>query len=159
MPKVYIQKKHHKQETNFSCVPACLKMMLDFFGINLPESNLILTLKTKPYGTHIINILNINNEKYEIYSAIEFWSLDELLAYLKKNRTPCIVPVWTDFLDYWDSECLHSVVVHGYDEKNILINDPFFEKKEFVVPIDDFINAWQINDGLAIIFKKHKMEI
>ena len=28
--------------------------------------------------------------------------------------------------------------------------------KEYAVSIDDFVNAWQINDGLAITFKKNK---
>jgi len=29
-----------------------------------------------------------------------------------------------------------------------------FELKEFYVLFEDFINAWQVNDGLAATFKK-----
>ena len=90
MPIVYIEKPHHKQETNFSCVPACLKMILDFFGTTFSESDLRLTLKTKPFGTHLINILNINDKDFKIRSTIEFWSLVELLSHLEKNHSPCM---------------------------------------------------------------------
>jgi len=154
MPNVYIKKPHHKQEQTSSCIPACVKIMLEFFGIKLSESELRLKLKTKPSGTHIINIFTLNDEPYGIYSTIEFWSLTQLKAYLEKSKLPCIVMLWTEYLNHWDSECLHSVVVHGFDDSHIIINDPNFTQKEFYVPFEDFLNAWQINDGLVILFNR-----
>lgn len=154
MPRIYINKPHHKQEKDSSCIPACVRIMLEFFGIKMSESELRLKLKTKHFGTHVINIFSINDEPYGIYSAIEFWSLNQLKAYLETYKTPCIVTLWTEYLDHWDSECLHSVVVHGFDDKHIIINDPNFEQKEFYVPFEHFLNSWQINDGLVILFKR-----
>ncbi|MBN1352471.1 C39 family peptidase [candidate division KSB1 bacterium] len=94
MPNIFINKPHYKQETDISCIPACLKMLLEFFNIKVSEAELRTKLKTKPSGTHIINILSLS-EIYSIYAKIEFWSLEELKTYLNDNKIPCIVLVWT----------------------------------------------------------------
>ena len=79
MPNVYIKKPHYKQELDSSCIPACLRMVLEFFG------------------THIINVLKINDEHCEIKAAIEFWSLNQLKDHLAKYKAPCIVTVGKNF--------------------------------------------------------------
>jgi ABC-type bacteriocin/lantibiotic exporter with double-glycine peptidase domain len=84
MPNVYIKKPHYKQERDFSCIPACLKMVLEFFNKTVAESELRTKLKTKPFGTHIINVLSIN-QIYGIQTKIEFWSLEELKAHLAEK--------------------------------------------------------------------------
>lgn len=134
-------------------MPACLKMILEFFNQPAAESDLRKQLKTKPFGTHIINVFSLK-EIYGIQAKIEFWSLEELKIYLHTTRTPCIALVWTEYLAHWKQNCLHSVIVIGYDNEYMIINDPNFDKNEFLIPFDDFINAWQINDGLVVSFKK-----
>ena len=134
-------------------------MVLEFFGINVAESELRAKLKTKPFGTHVINVLLLNTEHYGIEAALEFLSLKQLTDHLEKQKAPCIATVWTGFLEHWSSECSHAVVVHGFDNEHIIINDPNFDEQEFYIPFDNFLNAWQINDGLAIIFRKRKNKI
>ena len=51
---------------------------------------------------------------------------------------------------------LFTLIVHRFDDENIIINDPYFSEKEFHIPFESFLNAWQINDGLVIIFKSLK---
>jgi ABC-type bacteriocin/lantibiotic exporter with double-glycine peptidase domain len=153
MPNVYIKKPHYKQEKDFSCIPACLKMILEFFNKPVAESDLRKQLKTKPFGTHIINVVSLK-EFYGIEAKIEFWSLEELKTHLNSSRIPCIALVWTEYFAHWKQNCLHSVIVIGYSNEHVIINDPIFDEKEFLVPFDDFINAWQANDGLVVIFKK-----
>ena len=41
----------HKQETRYSCVPACLRMVLGSFGVDLSESALRVHCDCMPYGT------------------------------------------------------------------------------------------------------------
>lgn len=153
MQKVYIKKPHHKQEKDYSCVPACLKMVLKFFDISVDESELRTKLKTRFFGTHIINILFIK-ETYGIEAKIEFWSLEELKTHLDKFRTPCLALVWTEHLAHWKQACIHSVLVIGYDNEHVIINDPNFEEKDFYILYEDFISAWQVNDGLMVTFKQ-----
>jgi len=131
-------------------------MVLEFFGIAVSESALRAKLKTRPFGTHVINILTINDEPYGLETAIEFWSLEQLKAYLAKYKTPCIVTVWTEFLMHWNTACLHSVIVNGYDDEHVIINDPNFDEREFYIPYEDFLTTWQLNDGLVLTFKRSK---
>ncbi|MBN1352470.1 hypothetical protein JXJ21_23935 [candidate division KSB1 bacterium] len=49
---------------------------------------------------------------------------------------------------------MHSVVVNGYNDEYMIINDPNFDEKEYYIPFNDFINAWQLNDGIVVILKK-----
>ncbi|MCI0513124.1 cysteine peptidase family C39 domain-containing protein [candidate division KSB1 bacterium] len=128
-------------------------MILEFFQIKVSESELRKKLKTKPFGTHIINVLTIN-ETYGIQAKIQFWSLEELKNYLKHEKIPCITLVWTEHLANWSNACMHAVVVCGYDDDHVIVNDPYFENQDFYIPFHDFINAWQVNDGLVTIFKK-----
>lgn len=128
-------------------------MVLEFFNKTVGESELAVKLKTKPFGTHIITILSMN-QIYGIKAKIEFWSLEELKAHLAKFKTPVITLVWTEYLAHWIHGCLHSVVVVGFDNEHVIINDPNFDEKDFYIPFEDFINAWQANDGLAAIFFK-----
>lgn len=151
MPNVYIKKPRHKQEKDFSCIPACLKMVLEFFNKTVAEAELRTKLKTKPFGTHIINVLSLK-EIYGIQATIEFWPLEELKAHLAKFKTPVIALDWTEYLAHWKQNCLHSVVVVGFNNEHVIINDPNFDEKEFLIPFDDFINAWQTNDGITLIF-------
>lgn len=147
---VYIKKTHYKQETAFSCIPACVRMVLEFHSIVMREAELRAKFKTKSYGTHIVNLLNLNHESYGIQTKIDFWSIAELKEFLQKFQTPCITLIRTEFLKHWESKCSHAVVVVGFDDEHIIVNDPYFDEKEFRIPFDDFTNAWQINDGVVI---------
>ncbi len=41
----------HKQETRYSCVPACLRMVLGSFDVDISESVLRTRCDCTPYGT------------------------------------------------------------------------------------------------------------
>jgi ABC-type bacteriocin/lantibiotic exporter with double-glycine peptidase domain len=50
--------KWFKQERPYSCGAACLRMVLDSHGINIPEDELRKRTKTKPdIGSHPISIV------------------------------------------------------------------------------------------------------
>lgn len=43
MQNVCIQKPHYKQEKNYTCVPASVRMILAFYGIDRNESSYFTT--------------------------------------------------------------------------------------------------------------------
>ncbi len=133
--------------------------MLDYHGISgVSEAELRRILKTKPKGTHLINLLFLKDEKR--------WNLDvelsqstpaELFTTISTVRVPVIVFVDTAYLPHWDETAAHVVLVVGYDEKNIIINDPIMDNKELHIPATMFFNAWGKNQYYMIVIKKKKV--
>lgn len=134
---------HHLQETDSSCVPACAHMVLAFLGITQTESELRRLLKTRAYGTSVLNIrhLEILNVKTHLLSG----TLEELRSAVE-NDQPAIVLLWTGVLNHWASEnaidYLHAVVIIGFDGENLLVNDPAFESHPISISREEFLDAW-----------------
>lgn len=94
-------------------------------------------------------------------------SFDTVLQYLDKGR-----PVWVINNNMFDAIPLekwqtwntpqgkmsityeeHSVLVTGYDEKNIYFNDPLSDVKNEKVPIKNFIRGWEQMGRQAISYE------
>jgi hypothetical protein len=129
-------------------------MMLAFHGISRNESYLARILKTKFYGANVYNIKYIEDERIGLKVSIRLFSLDELKQILSKNQ-PCIVPLRTKYLSYFPYDCLHTLVVVGYDNAgNIFVNDPNFDEDIISIKEAEFIEAWMESDGLVILIEK-----
>jgi len=155
MPSVSINKPHHKQEHDVSCLPACAKMLLNFLGNTIEESTLRGLLVTDELGTSALNILMLNASLPDTKAELHIWWLEDLINYLEDKQQPCIVTVITTALSYWEEEDLsHAVVVCGFDEENIFVNDPDFDEEEFIVPIEAFLTAWSEAKNIAITIER-----
>ena len=53
--------KLYKQEESYSCTVACLRMVLEHYGIKEDEKTLRIKSKTRFYGTHPINVVECAN--------------------------------------------------------------------------------------------------
>jgi len=155
MPSVFINKPHHTQELKASCLPACAKMLLDFLGSTTDEAVLRDLLKTSRLGTPALNILMLNASLPDTKAELHRWLLIDLQKYLEAKQQPCIVGVRTGPLPYWKGrDSLHAIVVHGFDDENIFINDPYFKVKEFLVSNDAFSLAWSRTENIAITIER-----
>ncbi len=130
-PSVLLAKKHYKQELRASCVAAAARMLLDYHDIaNVPEAELRRILKTKPDGTNVLNLLFLKDEKrWGLEVEIARANPDELFAAIRLHRIPVIAFVDTTPLPHWNESTAHVVLVVGYNEEPVIINDPFFEKR------------------------------
>jgi uncharacterized protein YvpB len=139
-----------------SCLPACAKMLLGFIGNPVEEAALRELLKTdKITGTPALNILALNASLSGVKAEIHFWSLVDLQGYLENVRHPCTVALRTNSLPYWKGKNVrHAVVVHGFDDKHIFLNDPYFDDKEFPVTINAFLTAWSALGNIAITIER-----
>jgi ABC-type bacteriocin/lantibiotic exporter with double-glycine peptidase domain len=131
-------------------------MLLNFLGNAIEESTLRELLGTDDdYGTPALNVLMLNASLPNTKAELHIWLLADLLNYLEVKRQPCIVTVGTTSLPHWDEpDNLHAVVVHGFDEENIFINDPYFEDEEFIVPIEMFLAAWSQAKNIVITIER-----
>lgn len=156
MPNILIKKNHFKQENKASCVPAAARIVLNYLGVKIDsEAYLRKILKTRITGTNIFNLGYLKDEKqWDVDVRSELGTLAELERLLKNSKAPVIVLVDTLFLDYWDISTAHVLVVVGYDEDNIVVNDPFFENQEIKIPKTIFIQAWSVFQNLMVIISK-----
>lgn len=161
------------QEDSYSCVPVCLKMILDFLNKFLKEtkSEVILPdfevkdiakiVNTREDGTLLGDVNNINRNEaiLKAIPSIEFetsvlCSFAEIETEINSNRP---VIAWL-VISANGTEFKHSVVITGLDKENhlILYNDPIFGKKR--ENIGNFMSMWEKLDRVLIKVKIGKRE-
>jgi len=155
MSHVSIKKPHHKQEISTSCLPASVKMLLNFLGISIEEATLRNLLASNKKGTSAVNVLMLNASIPEIKADVYQSSLTQLQNYLEAQRQPCIVGVETIHLLHWNNRGgLHAIVVHGFDDNCVFVNDPYFDDEEFRIPFQEFLLAWAQTGNVLITIEK-----
>ena len=93
-----IQVPHFRQEKAKTCVPAGVRMVLDYLGIKRTEDEVAQALGTTPLGTNVMNIELLPKEL-----GLEVWTGDISLEGLKDfidKGIPVIVVVETPSLPY-----------------------------------------------------------
>ena len=156
MPNVFIRVNHWEQETFYSCVPACVRMVLDYHGITQQEHTLRNLLGTTPVlATPVINIVRIVPQwNFDVaLGKVDYQSLRVILA---RNRLPIIV---TDpfLMDYWKDSTvsLHAILVVGINEDadEVYINDPYFQTPQ-KASLSQFENDWSSRVVLTAVSSK-----
>src|SRR5437870_10372961 len=81
----------HKQETRYSCVPACLRMVLGSFGVDLAESELRDRCDTTPFdGTNALKAIDAARELGFPGIAKYTLTLEELRTLVADGHYPII---------------------------------------------------------------------
>ncbi len=106
--------------------------------------------QSRDYGTPISNALRLKQWRY----GVELGSLTEnrLKAELLEGN-PIIARVWTEMLDYWEVETSHVIVVVGFDERGVFINNPGVETWPVYVSWNGFLTAWFEFNQTAVIIR------
>lgn len=119
------------------------------------------------YGVYIDPILKLSKEEIpQNYRVINLsnTSFDDLLLEMSEGR-----PIWcitttslsaTNDMETWETKngkvdiswSIHSVVLTGFDDENIFVNDPYGEKKE--VSKKEFMGSWKQMGSQAMTIKK-----
>ena len=88
--------------------------------------------------------------------SLEFLSTDDVISYLSDRKIPIIALVDTSFLSFHDMIASHTVVIVGFEQEKIIINDPWFDDKEIYTYIDEFKLAWGVFGNLVVKISKRK---
>lgn len=148
MPNVLLPVPHFEQSRDGTCLPACIQMVLAYLGDERTEANLAALLGTKEYGTPIRHAEKLRQDGYDVH--VRQLTRNEMVTYLNEGF-PVIARVWTTMLDYWTVTTSHVVVVVGYDEQSVFLNDPAFTTAPYPVVWDAFLAAWAEYDETAVI--------
>lgn len=143
MPKHLLPIPHHRQQQDSDCLAACAAMVLDYLDVEIPYSRLLQLLRVKSFGAPASNIRLLEQLSLTAsYRVTNMAGLEGLLA----SGQPVIVFVRTGELPYWSYQADHALVVVGFDEEHIFVNDPYFDEAPIPVPRGDFELAWLERD-------------
>lgn len=146
MPSVLLPVPHHKQVGPHNCLPACARMVLGYLGQDVGEAELAAQLGATVWGTPGQRLLRLDSPSLHV----SFGPLTLLLVYDRLNAgIPVIALVRTAFLDYWQADLAHAVVVVGYDEQHLLLDDPAFDDAPQHATPTGFLAAWGEFDYLC----------
>lgn len=135
-----------KQETSWTCGPACIKMFLRLNGIKKTEKQLVKLLKTnKIVGTKNSDIYNFVKKQGFSYVITNNSSIKYLKQMLKEKYFVIVCY-------YIKSENIHHYsVVKRITNKKIFFLDPYFGS-DFSMDLGEFEKSW----GVIAKYSKEK---
>jgi ABC-type bacteriocin/lantibiotic exporter with double-glycine peptidase domain len=123
-------------------------MALRHLGQEQTQSTLNHLLGLTSIGTPYSTIRRM--ETLGVNVALRTRTSNELQAAIDAGL-PVIVFVMTGDLPYWHDNTSHAVLVVGYDDASIMLNDPAFEQAPQPVAWADFMLAWSEHDFMCAI--------
>jgi uncharacterized protein YvpB len=150
-----------RQTNGYFCGPAVIEMLLGFSGVKATQKELAKTGKTKSYrakvpGTMHNGLIKIAR-KYGFYCYVHESSSLHLLKHFIIDGYPVVV----NYTNPSNNEGHYSVVT-GFDEKDIIMNDPW-EGENFKIKKEEFLKRWldkELNTKRwMLVLSKKKFEI
>lgn len=138
---------HHRQETDYTCGPAALKEVVEGeLGRAVPEKKLENAAEAGPEKGTEPPDLAATAQRVGLQVRFHPNSSVQQLCAMLDAKHPVIVSIqaYGDQDDYQRLESGHYVVVVGYDQNNIYIQDPSIEGegKHGFIPINEFEARW-----------------
>ncbi len=135
---------HFRQSEQKDCGPACLKMIANFYGQNIPIEEIRELAETNRQGTSLLNLA-------QAAEKIGFRTLGVKIDYSKlasEVPLPCIL--------FWEQR--HFVVLVEVNKKNAVIADPAF--KTIKLKPEELLSKWigknadmDSDEGIALLLE------
>lgn len=138
---------HYEQQEDWSCGPGAAREVLLYYGIDIPEKQLIPAMNaTSENGTEPDDLTAFLNSVPGISAEMKQMTVPELFDCVDSG-VPVIVDLQantdnehTDYRhDYNDG---HYVVLTGYKGDKLLFSDPGTKTQGDYLPVDDLIDRW-----------------
>jgi ABC-type bacteriocin/lantibiotic exporter with double-glycine peptidase domain len=143
VPKVLLSVPHQPQQSDGDCLAACAAMVLTHLGQKIDYPQLLQLLEIKPHGAPARNIRQLAALDLNVtYSQTDLVGLEAML----QQGHPVIVFVRTGGLPHWMYATDHALLVVGYDEEHLYVNDPSHDEAPIAVSRGDFELAWLEKD-------------
>ncbi len=135
-----LQLPHFQQSAPGSCLPACVRMVLAYLGLERTEAEVGRILGAREYGTPSFAVQRLAVLGLRVVYGV--WSIPQLLSALDAGQ-PVILFVRTGFLDYWQEDVAHAIVVVGVTEdQQFWLHDPAFPIGPLIASWDGLLAAW-----------------
>lgn len=141
MPNEFLALPHLKQERDYACTPACVRMVLSYYGLTLSEDELISLLRTTLAGTEFEQILNVASLGFTV--RVETGTLGDLRRCTAAGE-PCVARIKTCHLPHYPLPpwVRHSVVVAGVTASRVYYHDPAQDDDPASANLSNFDKAW-----------------
>jgi ABC-type bacteriocin/lantibiotic exporter with double-glycine peptidase domain len=140
----------YNQETEDSCVPACLRMVFASFGLEKEEQELRYLCQCNWGGT-IPSVAKDTAIKLGFAnSKVVYSSINELQTYLQKDIYP-IVYLKVELPDPEPHLVIHAVVIVAILSEEVMFNDPV--RGAITYLMERFLREWEDANSLAIIIE------
>ncbi len=135
-----LQVPHRLHLADGYCLPACVQMVLAYWGIEQDQHALALQMGTIPdSGTPGPRVKRLASRSLDV--SYGEGMMDDLRSALERGIPP-IALVHTGELPYWDESTAHALVIVGMDDASIWVNDPGQLNYPIKVSLGDFQLAW-----------------
>jgi ABC-type bacteriocin/lantibiotic exporter with double-glycine peptidase domain len=135
---------HIKQTTVDTCTPACVRMVLAYYGVEMQEDELARLFGTQPGGGTVLSQLRLLAPFG--FDVTEGKATFDDLRRAVNSGSPVITPVLAEHLGtYGQGECGgHCVVLTGVSKREVAIYDPQRDNAPDEIPLPRFQLAWQL---------------
>ena len=137
----------HKQETTYSCVPACLRMVLAGHGLDLTEERLRELCDCSPlFGTEALRAVEAARDLGFAGTAKYTLRYDELRGLVEGGRFPV---AYISMEAIGGTEESHAVVVVEADDEVVMVYDPLHGERR--LSRQSFATGWAARHNLVIL--------
>jgi len=134
----------YPQERDYSCVPACLRMVLAYNGIYKSEDDLIYACGSQRDGTRATALVEAAKGLGFEKTSTERLTIDELRAAVEKGLFPIV---------YIATPTVHSVVVVAIGDF-VEVMDPARPNEDHRIALEIFLEQWGAQHNLAVILRR-----
>jgi hypothetical protein len=120
-------------------------------GIVIPQARLARLMDITDYGAPLSRILRL--AQWNIPVTLQTGDDTAIKAWIDVQRA-VIAFVATGQLPYWDFNVQHALLIVGYDETEVFINDPAFVDAPQRSPWGDFLLAWDELDSTYAVLSR-----
>jgi ABC-type bacteriocin/lantibiotic exporter with double-glycine peptidase domain len=134
------------QERDYSCVPACLRMVLAYHGLNLTEDDLIYACNCDKGGAYADDAVEAAKRLGFERTSKDRPTIEGLIAMLQLG----------EFAIVWIARgsIRHTVVPIGVVGDSIEILDPAHQQGILTVPLNTFLEEWDRQGRLAVVVRR-----
>lgn len=139
----------HRQETRFSCLPACLRMVLLSLGVDVSESELRSRCDCTILGTKALSAVDAARSLGFKGSTKYTLALEELRYFTAAGQFPI---VFVSLLPIDGRDDIHALVIVELGQKAIVALDPLIGAR--TIPLQTFSAAWGMRHNLTILIAR-----
>lgn len=134
-----------KQETPYSCMPACLRMVMASFGIFVEEDELRNRAYTTLWGTSIMDAPRCAMQ-YGFQAHVERGNAQLLQDWLTEG----LLPIFVIRLKPYGK---HAIVIERFDQDEITFADPV-DGQRHADSAQAILGVWQDADGEVLLIHR-----